>query len=190
MFRLPETFALSPPSLRDLRPLPPASSYAYPSICALGHALARRACDAGARKAAKRVSNTSPARFARLELIPHSLVSRETREGHPRRPKRERERGFDTRPGCPLLRRGLRPRCARPAPPALRREERRLCRAPPADGVQYSYVSRETCEHQPTFLTRARPMSVSGPRSESRLYQYDLTSRMRRRTHPRPSPSP
>ena len=97
MFRLPETFALSPPSLRDLRPLPPASSYAYPSICALGHALARRACDAGARKAAKRVSNTSPARFARLELIPHSLVSRETREGHPRRPKREREREGSTR---------------------------------------------------------------------------------------------
>ena len=98
MFRLPETFALSPPSLRDLRPLPPASSYAYPSICALGHALARRACDAGARKAAKRVSNTSPARFARLELIPHSLVSRETREGHPRRPKRERVRHA---PGLP-----------------------------------------------------------------------------------------
>ena len=60
-------------------------------------------------KAAKRVSTphslrSSPASF------PYSLVSRETCEDHPRRPKRERE--SDMRTGCPPL------RCA-PSRPSL-----------------------------------------------------------------------
>ena len=87
MFRLPETFALTRRRFRDFRPLIPPSSYASPLLCAPHHALARRACDAGARKAAKRMSTPRPA-----PPNPYSLVSHETREDNSRPQPGERER--------------------------------------------------------------------------------------------------
>nr|DAV42146.1 MAG TPA: hypothetical protein [Caudoviricetes sp.] len=77
MFRLPETFPLPHPTHQSifgtLVPCPTPQSMHnrfYVSYVIPRPALARRACDAGARKAAKRLS--TPASF------PYSRVSRET----------------------------------------------------------------------------------------------------------------
>ncbi len=69
MFRSTETFALTRRRFRDFRPLIPPSSYASPLLCALGHALARRA---RVRRRSTHVRQPSacrlPTRFARPPL--------------------------------------------------------------------------------------------------------------------------
>lgn len=168
MFRLPETFALTRRRFRDFRPLIPTNPYASPSHCAPHHALARRACDAGARKAAKRVSTPRPA-----PPYSYSRVSRETCEDHPRQ-----QRESPTAPGLTLSLRSL-------VSASLRRRRSWRCRAS-EPFLPHSRVSRETTEHGPVPARAPPPRGLSCPRSErssSPTPPAPAQLRLRRRTH-------
>lgn len=78
----------TPPSLRDLSPLPSPSSYALPPNCAPHHAW-RGARPSGAREQDRQAVSTPHSLRSSPASFPYSPVSRETREDHPRRPKRE-----------------------------------------------------------------------------------------------------
>lgn len=81
----------TPPSLRDLSPLPSPSSYALPPNYAPHHAW-RGARPSGAREQDRQAMSTPHSLRSSPASFPYSPVSRETREDHPRHPKRERER--------------------------------------------------------------------------------------------------
>lgn len=108
-FRLTPT--TQPTQLRDLRPLPPHPSYASPPICVPHHALARRAPE--------RSEEARQPSACRLPIRARPIPTHWFHVKH-ERTDRSMRMVFDMRPGCPLLRRGLRRlRCApTPAPPA------------------------------------------------------------------------
>lgn len=160
MFRSTEAFALTRRRFRDFRPLPYPHPCASPLLCALGHALARRA------RVRRRSTQARQPSACRLPAPPRPIPTHLFHVKHVRTiPAHNQERESDMRQGCPLLRRGLRrARSARPpAPPApFAAHAHGACRAairrPP---TSYSLVSRETREHRPLPRSRALAPGLS-----------------------------
>lgn len=164
MFRLPETFALTRRRFRDFRPLPYPHPCASPLLCALGHALARRA------RVRRRSTHVRQPSACRLPIHPPIHPSTHPFPTHLFHVKHVRTIPAHNQATCARadsLARRHAPTSLVSA--SLRRRRSWRCRAS-GSFLPYSRVSRETSEHRPLSLASQFP-------------PIPAQLKMRRRTH-------